>query len=119
LKTVTIAKDALLMAVKDNYKEHCERYADAMVGFRKQAIKELTKMLTAAKSGKVIKEYIGLNAPREFKKEYERVLSMLTMSVHDEVEISDREFAQYVLDDWDWKEKFVGSTHVYNTAKWK
>lgn len=70
--------------------------------------------LSIAKEGGKVKLNIELTVPVEHTKDYERVIRMLTMSTADEITISESQFTQYVMDEWNWKAGFVGSTAMYN-----
>lgn len=45
------------------------------------------------------------------------MIRMLTMSTADEIMISEAQFTQYVMDDWNWKAAFVGLTATYNNKR--
>lgn len=86
-----------------------------MVGFRAAAIEAMTRNLIIARDdGGEIKLGIGLTVPTEHTKDYDRVIRMLTMSTADEITISEAQFTMYVMDEWNWKSTFVGSTAFYN-----
>src|SRR5437016_5636643 len=103
MRTVNLKRTDLLDKVKANRAKHRSVFEEAMVGYRKAAIEELDSMIADAKSGKSIRRYVSLVEPMDQTKDYDRVLSMLEMSVDDEIELDQSEFAQYVLDDWHWK----------------
>jgi hypothetical protein len=48
-----------------------------------------------------------LQRPTSHIKEYDRVLDMLEASLDEEFELSDKEFSQYVRDEWSWKTDFI------------
>lgn len=39
---------------------------------------------------------------------------MLEMDLADTVDLSETDYAQYVLDDWEWKRQFLGTSRVYS-----
>jgi hypothetical protein len=41
---------------------------------------------------------------------------MLEMSIAEEVTISERQFAQFVMDEWDWKEKATMTNMGYSVG---
>ncbi len=47
-------------------------------------------------------------------RDYDRVISMLKMDLTDTVELSESDYSQYVLDDWQWKRQFLGSNRAYS-----
>jgi hypothetical protein len=56
---------------------------------------------------------LGLQFPENHTKEYERAIRMMNASVYDEVKLSEHEFDSYVLNNWEWKNKFVVSNSLY------
>lgn len=48
-------------------------------------------------------------------KDYERVLSMLEATVDSEISLNQKEYSQYVLDDWEWKEDFTNVKSSYSS----
>jgi len=110
---VTVKKDELLTVLKKNRDEHRNIFLDAQKGYREDAIKELDRMLAEARDGKAIRRQIVLVEPQDHTKDYDRVIRMLEMCTKDEIFISESEFAQYVQDDWGWKQQFTASTSGY------
>lgn len=114
---VTIKKDELLAAITKNLAQHKTDYEEALVGFRAAAIEAMQLNLSNARMGAEVKLGIALTVPVQHVKDYERVIRMLTMSTADEIMISESQFTMYVMDDWQWKAAFVGSTAVYNNKR--
>lgn len=114
MQTVKIKKDELLGIVRTNREQHRAIFLEAQVGFRAQAVAELDNMLERAKAGGRIPRSWSLLAPIDQTKEYDRVLKMLEMSVDDVIELSQIDFARYVMDDWEWREQFLASNARYS-----
>ena len=51
--------------------------------------------------------YAGVRA------DYERVLSMLSLSLDDEVKLGEADYRRYVLDEWEWQGSFATNTTSY------
>jgi len=113
VQKVLVNKAERLFKVKANRDQHRKIFLEAMEGFRKAAIKRLDEMIAIAKSGKKIELYVSLTQPEDHTKDYDRVISMVEMSVEKELMLFEEEFSHYVLDDWDWKEQFLGTTQSY------
>lgn len=111
--TVAIPKDSLLRKLAENRAAHRAIYEKALEGYRKFAIKQFEKALDDAKQGKKIRGYIALTEPKDQTKDYNRAIAMLEMCVDGDVEIGEREFDQYVLDNWDWKDQFTTTNALY------
>ncbi len=112
-KGTRIKREALLEELKKNRDAHRAIFEKAVVGYRKVAIEELDRMLVEAKEGKRIRRGLELVEPMDQTKDYDRVIKMLEMSVDDIVILDSAEFAQYVMDDWHWKDAFTASNSTY------
>jgi TFIIF-interacting CTD phosphatase-like protein len=102
MSAVNVKKDELLTTLKKNREIHLREYKAAHEGYKKAFVKELTSMLARAKKGKFI-HHVALQEPANYTSSYDKVIKMLTMSVNDTILITDSEFSQYVLDEWNWK----------------
>lgn len=58
-------------------------------------------------------EYINSVKPESHESEYDRAISMLNHSVDDILDIDERTYKHYVLDDWDWTSSFKAVTSTY------
>jgi hypothetical protein len=114
---VTVKKDELLTEIKKNRDAHRDLFIEAQKGYRDDVIKELDAMLSDARAGKSIRRAVQLVEPQDHTKDYDRVIKMLEMCTEEKVFISDSEFAQYVQDDWGWKQQFVASTSNYTNRR--
>lgn len=110
----TIDKDQLIAHIRHNKAEHQGIFEEALSGYKKEMIAHLEKKLAAAKKGKRVGHHIRLVQPVSHLSDYERVLQMLEMSTQDVITISERQFAQYVRDEWEWKQNFLASNSTYS-----
>lgn len=115
MNTVKVPKTKLLTKLKTNRKKHREIFLKAQEGYRQMVVEQLEEMLENARQGKKIETYVNLHAPVDQTKDYDRVISMLDMSVDKIIQLSSTEFANYVMDDWSWKEQFTMSNMAYLT----
>lgn len=113
MRDVEVKKSELLMKIKANRAEHRSLFERAQVGFRKRAIEHLDKMLADAKAGREIALYVGLQAPIDKTSDYDRVIGMLEMSVEETIDLDEKSYAQYVLDDWSWKQNVAHLNSSY------
>ncbi|HLP82099.1 MAG TPA: hypothetical protein VK141_08975, partial [Nitrosomonas sp.] len=107
MRTVKIERTKLLKEVIKNRANHKKEYDEAMQGYRELVIEALSEKLEDAKKHEDITHYIDLDRPENHLREYDRVIRMLEMSVDKVIELQANEFAQYVTDEWSWKESFV------------
>jgi hypothetical protein len=106
----------LLETLKENRDKHRQVFEEAQEGYRTAVIAELDAMLAEAKAGKRVKRAVTLPEPVDQTKDYDRVIRMLEMDVREDIELEEHEVAQYVLDDWRWKDMFTASNVRYVSA---
>lgn len=105
MKLVKINKAKLIVAIQANRDNHKAELAEALEVYRKNVIATLNRKLAAVKAGKKVRN-VYFEIPQDNTKEYDRALKMLDMSVDDIIELDQREFQQYVMDEWNWKGDF-------------
>jgi hypothetical protein len=113
MSKVTVKKAELLAAIRKNRDTHNTTFLSAQEGYRAQAIEELDRMLKDAREGKKIRRSVELVEPEEHTRDYDRVIRMLEMSTAEEIMITEKQFSQYVLDEWGWMRAFAQSTSRY------
>jgi hypothetical protein len=110
---VTVRRTELLEKIKKNREEHRTLFEKALVGYRDMAIAELDRALEDAKKGKRICRHLSLEEPVDHTRDYDRIITMLEMSVGNEVKITEAQFGQYAMDDWSWKNQFTATNSRY------
>ncbi len=121
MEIVKVARDELLGVLKKNREEHREIFLEALKGFRQAALEALEERIAEARKGKKITLQFRLYEPKDQTKDYDRIIRMLEMSQDEIIELTEREFAHYVMDDWDWMDQFLHSNMGYSKAanrKW-
>jgi hypothetical protein len=116
METVKIKRGELLAILKTNRETHRAIFLEALEGYRKMAIEELGVMLSDAKAGRKIRRAVSLIEPMDQTKDYDRAIRMMELEVREEVELTPAEFAQYVMDDWRWKDQFIHSNITYSPS---
>jgi len=114
---VTVRRTELLEALRGNRTKHAADYAESLVGFKAAFIEEAEKLLAAAKAGKTDKQVIGLAEPKDYTKDYDRVIRMMEMCTADEVTVTEQQFSQFVLDEWQWQAQFNATKMRYSNAR--
>ena len=113
MRTVRINKHEFIAAVETNLDQHRTTFEQALKGYRARMIRELERRIHDLSRGRRIDQYIGLPEPDDHTDDYRRVLTMAEMSVDDVIELTDDEFAMYVMDHWRWKQNFTETTARY------
>ena len=116
MELVKVAKKELLSILNTNRKAHRAIFEEAQRGYRKDAIEALDNALQDAKGGRRINMVIRLDAPIDQTADYDMAIRMVEMSVDENIEISETDFRNYVLDNWHWKANFA-STNTYYINK--
>ena len=113
MERIRVNKGELLTTLETNKAKHRQIFEEACDGYQKAVIQELEKQLKRAKEGIRRSMIVNIPAPIDQTKEYDRAIAMLKMSVDTEVLLSEQDFRCFVLDDWDWKQKFLTSSRDY------
>jgi hypothetical protein len=111
-----ISKVELLDVIKGNKDKHRDIFLKAIIGYREEALRLLEKMIEKLKSGKTIDQFINLPVPVDHTPEYNRAIKMIEMDVRGEIELEEEEFAQFVMDDWQWKREWIGTVSNYTAV---
>jgi len=129
MRDVKVKKLELLSKVKQNREKHIAEYKEAVEGYKEAALDEIQKGVDKLKSqveslndGEMIRlaaVSFHLPVPENHEQDYDQVITMLEMSVDDELTIKSDEFACYVMDNWDWQTKFAEVSKLYNDRKFR
>lgn len=112
-ETVTVKKNELLEILNKNRADHRATFERALAGWQRKVTSVLATAYEDAKAGRKFENRIYIEQPSDQTKDYDRVIKMVEMSVADTVTLTKEHFAQYVMDDWRWKEQFTNSTMAY------
>lgn len=114
MERVKVNKAELLKILETNRGKHRQIFEEACDGYQKAVVRELESQLKRAKEGIRRSIVISIPAPIDQTREYDRAIAMMKMSVEAEVLLTELDFRCYVLDDWDWKQKFLTSSRAYS-----
>lgn len=110
---VVVRREELLKELRANREAHREIFLKAQEGFKMAVIGHLEDMLADARNGKRVDFRVNLPQPIDQTKEYDRAIKMFEMAVEETVVLEEHEFAQYVMDDWSWKDQFTVTNTRY------
>ena len=100
--------------LKNNREEHRTIFLEAQEGYRKAVIAAFEERLADARKGKRVNTYINLVEPVDQTKEYDRAIRMLELTKDTEIELTEQQFANYVMDQWQWSRQFTTSNSLYS-----
>lgn len=109
----TYQKEDLLRTIRANRETHREVFDAALNGYRQQAMKILEDTLQDISKGRTPELRIILSRPEDRTRDYDRIIRMLEMEVAETIELSEEQFAQYVMDDWAWKRTWLRMSNTY------
>ena len=113
MKKVTVKQTELLEILRENRETHKTDYEDAYKGYLETCTETLEDILEDFKSGKLEIVQWTEFPPQSQVKDYDRVIRMLELSVDSEIELAADEFANFVQDDWHWKDSWTISNSAY------
>lgn len=113
MKSMAYDKEQLIKAITENRAAHRDLFERALEGYRQQAIERLERTIGDLRSGKKQSLMISMPMPQDHTADYDRVIRSLEMTIDPVITLEERDFAMYVMDQWDWKDQFIGSTAQY------
>lgn len=122
-REVKVRRDELLGVLRTNRAQHIAEFKEACAGYREQALKrideifgDLRDQINGLRDGQtiaVVGLQFGLSVPESHEKAYDQIIRMMEMSVDEEITLTCSQFGCFVMDDWDWKEKWSASNRTY------
>jgi len=109
----SVKKQELLDIIKKNRDAHHDIFMKACEGFQKEMLKRLAQKMKIIRAGKMVDSFVGLPIPEDHTRDYNRVIRMIELDTRDIIELSEQEFAQFVMDDWAWKKEWVSTASNY------
>lgn len=111
--TVTVSRTLVLEKLIENRKKHHGIFVEAIERYRERAIRELNAKIDDIKRGKTLETYVRLPIPEDHTDDYNRAIRMMEMHILDDVEMTEATYRCFYDDEWDWKERWVGTTASY------
>lgn len=108
-------KEQILEKLKANKKQHALDYKEATEKYWVALVTRLNELLALAtvKKGEKSDFYLALPAPKSYEDRYDTVIEMLSMTTDKEIELTEQEFRQLIMDEWDWKGDFAATIAHY------
>ena len=109
-RTIKVNKSNLIAKVMENKENHIKEYAKAVIAYKKEADKQLTKLLQYLYDGE-LELKLELVIPVNNASNYDDIVDMFQWEEDDLVELSQSEFTEYVQD----KTHFANEARISNT----
>ena len=112
-RMIKVDKTKLIDTIKINKKEHVSEFNEAVVLYKKEALKQLKVQTENAKSG-TLDIRLHLVSPVNREENYDKLISMFDWELEGEVELSQGEFNEYVLNETSFAKsaKLANSTYL-------
>ena len=112
-RTVKVVKKTLIEKIKSNKEAHIKEYGEAVIAFKKEADDQLVKLQKKLQSGDMDLS-LNLVKPVNNSEDYDKIIMMFEWDTNEEVELSQIEFSQYVLDELHFAvhAKFLNATYI-------
>lgn len=117
MDTISVDKTQLLDTLKANKQAHEEEFNETWGNYVQAFIDKLKERLAEVEAGSKPNHMIDILVPRSYADEYERVIQMLEWSQSNSVNLTHREFTQWVQDNWDWKDMHLTTANAYNKLR--
>jgi len=97
-RTITVVKADLIKKILENKATHIEAYAKAEVAYKKEALKQLAELTKKVEDGNMTIK-LNLTTPVDNRKNYDKIVDMFEWDVNENVELTQQEFNEYILDE--------------------
>lgn len=104
-KSIYVRKEELLKKLEEKLKLHKIVYDESIKAFKKNYVNHLKKLIKKSDKNK-FERYINLEQPTNHEDDYKTAIKMIKMSCRNEIELTNTEFNQYILNKWDWMPNF-------------
>ena len=120
---ITVIKKTLIEKLKENLEIHERENKESMIGWRKEIIEVVDSLYEHTKSPgftcesfhktKIKLDSLLYDQPVDHSDDYKTALGMLEIHHSDTAILSEKQYKQYWLDDWGWKEAWAMSNTRY------
>lgn len=111
--TVNVHRDRLLATLKENREKHGADYEQARVGYVAVTAKQIKEYLVRLAGGELLERAYLPNPPENHTKDYDFAIQMMEWSTDETIELTQTQFAQYVQDNWGWRDRWMVSNSAY------
>lgn len=115
-QTVSVRRDALLAAMRENLTAHRLAFSEATSDYRELVRAELHAALQRTDNGDFSKVVVNVPAPESHEKDFLDVIEMMEQSVDDTIKLDRDAFSAYFKNEWPWKLRFDALMKSYKTG---
>jgi hypothetical protein len=113
---VKVDRQTLLSKLTANRNTHKQEFEEAWIDYLSLAKKELRKAarnVDKTEKSSPVKAPSLYPIPASHEDDYDRIIGLLQFTEDEEIELDDRDYERYVLDNWEWKEQFATTNAFY------
>jgi hypothetical protein len=118
IDAIIVKTDALVGILQQNREAHVAAYQEAMVVFKQKVLERFDELHAAVVADQMPERepgfwFMRLPRPEEHTLDYDRAIRMLQLHTEPTIKLSEQAYAQFVDDDWTWKQAFGMNTLSY------
>lgn len=114
MNTISIKKETLIEKLTENRALHIKEYNELMEAYQIAAVKATEQLLEKVKAGaKGVSLRILIDEPQSSEDSYTNALEMLEYESDVFCTISQKEFKQFIKDEWNFSHSFAMSKAAY------
>jgi hypothetical protein len=139
-RTVTVNRIKLLDTLRENREIHKHAYVESVAGYRSDATTELEKQVSRARkliadnqamiaakidrfdpddalqNQVIVLSQVSffLEVPQDHTRSYDVAIQMAEWEVGENIQLTQSQFQCFVMDDWEWKQKFMHLNKSYS-----
>lgn len=116
MRDITVKKDKVLEILRKNRAAHKGIFDEAVEGYKREALARLEQEIARIQRGSLAAVYVQVPTPVNHTNDYDRAIGMVEMHEGDDVQLSEDDYSQYVMDDWAWKHDFLSRNSGYSST---
>jgi len=108
-------REDIVAALKKYKAEADSVYAEALVTYKVKATEKLNRALGYIAEDQVVSA-VNLSPPIETAKAYDNAIQMFERTTEESILLTEREFRQYMMDEWSWSNGWMASNARYSVT---
>jgi hypothetical protein len=111
--TISVSKDRLLKTLQENREKHLSLFLEAQEKYRGKLIAALDERLAQARAGRAVSTHFNLPEPVNYTEAFDQAIQMVEWAEGATIDLDERDFRRYVMNQWEWAKVFAESTASY------
>lgn len=117
MRPITVSKEQLRQKLEENRAEHHKIFEEAVEGYRDEAIRQLNDHVERIKANnKVVRISVYVMPPEDHTADYDAAIQMIKWADGSKIELDEKSFRNFVLNDWDWTQSFLHTNSMYSMS---